>query len=122
MHLDNAASSLKKKKKIHPAATSEKLTLFFLALPPTPKPPSWQFEIDEVPRNLNEYGSNSNDTRITECNTKKFENEKPLNKLQTAWLRMSMDTFSQDPQTVNLLLKRDLISENISMSGYIKPT
>ena len=93
-----------------------------MALPPTSKPPSWQFEIDEVPRNLNEYGSNSNDTRITECNTNKFENEKPLNKLQTAWLRMSMDTFSQDPQTVNLLLKRDLISENISMSDYIKPT
>ena len=63
---------------------------FSWALPPPPQspqttttpepPPSWELESDEISTNLNENGCNSNDTRITACNTQKSKNKITANK------------------------------------------
>ena len=44
-------------------------------------PPLLELESDELPTNLNENVTNSNETKITPCNTQKSKNEIPPIKL-----------------------------------------
>lgn len=68
---------------------------------PTPQPPPLlELESDELPIDLNKNGRNSNE--INACNTHKNPKVKYLrinwlSSLELVWLRMLMDTFSQDP-------------------------